>query len=272
MYNKYNVLLGGFNGKRRNEKIHDSTASEFLFRIFGLQFAWQMRIILSGPVTEALGASPLIFGLIWLAGPVTGIVVQPIIGALSDVTQTPFGRRIPYLMGGAILAAIGLFLLPRSGDIAGLFGESAPVWLGLLIAAIMIWIIDACVNAAQGPYRALIPDNIPKEQHALANSYLSFAIGLGSVIAAGTAPFLKFAFGYDMSVNAQFTMAGLAFFLAMTWTCLTIKERKIKAEAAKENIEKEEKSSFIQNVKDFFKISPEVGKFAQCSSSAGSVL
>ena len=232
----------------------------FCLGFFGLQFAWQMRIILSGPVTEALGASPLIFGLIWLAGPVTGIVVQPIIGALSDVTQTPFGRRIPYLMGGAILAAIGLFLLPRSGDIAGLFGESAPVWLGLLIAAIMIWIIDACVNAAQGPYRALIPDNIPKEQHALANSYLSFAIGLGSVIAAGTAPFLKFAFGYDMSVNAQFTMAGLAFFLAMTWTCLTIKERKIKAEAAKENIEKEEKSSFIQNVKDFFKISPEVGK------------
>lgn len=246
-----------------NEEMKKFTTAQllnFCLGFFGLQFAWQMRIILSGPVTEALGASPLIFGLIWLAGPVTGIVVQPIIGALSDVTQTPFGRRIPYLMGGAILAAIGLFLLPRSGDIAGLFGESAPVWLGLLIAAVMIWIIDACVNAAQGPYRALIPDNIPKEQHALANSYLSFAIGLGSVIAAGTAPFLKFAFGYDMSVNAQFTMAGLAFFLAMTWTCLTIKERKIKAEAAKENIEKEEKSSFIQNVKDFFKISPEVGK------------
>ena len=232
----------------------------FCLGFFGLQFAWQMRIILSGPVTEALGASPLIFGLIWLAGPVTGIVVQPIIGALSDVTQTPFGRRIPYLMGGAILAAIGLFLLPRSGDIAALFGESAPVWLGLIIAAIMIWVIDACVNAAQGPYRALIPDNIPKEQHALANSYLSFAIGLGSVIAAGTAPFLKIVFKYDMSINAQFTMAGLAFFLAMLWTCLTIKERKIKSEAEKENIKKEEKSSFIQNVKDFFKISPEVGK------------
>ncbi len=245
-----------------NEEMKKFTTAQllnFCLGFFGLQFAWQMRIILSGPVTEALGASPLIFGLIWLAGPVTGIVVQPIIGALSDATQTPFGRRVPYLMGGAILAAIGLFLLPRSGDIAALFGESAPVWLGLLIAAIMIWVIDACVNAAQGPYRALIPDNIPKEQHALANSYLSFAIGLGSVIAAGTAPFLKYAFGYDMSTNAQFTMAGLAFFLAMTWTCMTIKERKIKAEA-KEAAKEEEKTSFVQNVKDFFKISPEVGK------------
>lgn len=245
-----------------NEEMRKFTTAQllnFCLGFFGLQFAWQMRIILSGPVTEALGASPLIFGLIWLAGPVTGIVVQPIIGALSDVTQTPFGRRVPYLMGGAILAAIGLFFLPRSGDIAALFGVGAPVWLGLIIAAIMIWVIDACVNAAQGPYRALIPDNIPKEQHALANSYLSFAIGLGSVIAAGTAPFLKYAFKYDMSVNAQFTMAGLAFFLAMLWTCLTIKERKISAEA-KADIKEEEKSTFIENLKGFFAISPEVGK------------
>ncbi len=65
--------------------------------------------------------------------------------------------RVPYLMGGAILAALGLFFLPRSGDIAGLFGANALFVLGLLIAAVMIWIIDACVNAAQGPYRALIP-------------------------------------------------------------------------------------------------------------------
>ncbi len=245
-----------------NEEMKKFTTAQllnFCLGFFGLQFAWQMRIILSGPVTEALGASPLIFGLIWLAGPVTGIVVQPIIGALSDVTQTPFGRRVPYLMGGAILAALGLFFLPRSGDIASLFGENAPVWLGLLIAAVMIWIIDACVNAAQGPYRALIPDNIPKEQHSLANSYLSFAIGLGSVVAAGTAPFLKYVFNYDMSMNAQFAMAGAAFFLAMLWTCLTIKERKIKAETvAVANAE--EQKSFIQNVQEFFKLSPEVGK------------
>ena len=231
----------------------------FCLGFFGLQFAWQMRIILSGPVTESLGASPFLFGLIWLAGPVTGIVVQPIIGALSDHTYTPIGRRVPYLIGGATLAAIGLFVLPNSGNIAANFGESAPNWLGLLIAAVMIWIIDACVNAAQGPYRALIPDNMPKEQHSVANSFLSFAIGLGSVIAAGTAPFLKWAFDYQMSIKAQFYMAGLAFFLAMLWTCLTIKERKMPKKVEVVDIE-EKTPSFLDNVKEFFKMSPEVSK------------
>lgn len=229
----------------------------FCLGFFGLQFAWQMRIILSGPVTESLGASPFLFGLIWLAGPFTGMVVQPIIGALSDKTQTPLGRRIPYILGGAILAAIGLFVFPNSGNIAGLFGENAPVWLGLLIAAVMIWIIDACVNAAQGPYRALIPDNMPKEQHAVANSFLSFAIGLGSVIAAGTAPFLNKVFHYQMSTNAQFYMAGLAFLLATVWTCLTIRERKIAPTKKEENIQS---PTFIENLKEFFKMSPEVPK------------
>ena len=154
------------------------------------------------------------------------MVVWPIRGALSNKTYTPIGKGVPYLKGGAAFAAIGLFILPNSGNIALNFGEQAPSWLGLLIAAVMIWIIDACVNAAQGPYRALIPDNMPKEQHPVANSYLSFAIGLGSVIAAGTAPFLNWAFNYQMSVKAQFYKEGLAFFLAMVWASITIRERK----------------------------------------------
>ena len=82
----------------------------FAIGFFGLQFAWQMRIILSGPVTEELGASPLLFGLIWLAGPFTGMVVQPLIGALSDKTKSAFGRRRPYLLGGALLSALCLIL------------------------------------------------------------------------------------------------------------------------------------------------------------------
>ena len=235
----------------------------FCIGFFGLQFAWQMRIILSGPLTESFGASPLLFGLIWLAGPFTGIVVQPIIGALSDNTETPFGRRLPYLMGGALLGAIGLFALPNSEKIASLFGANAPWWSALFIAAIMIWIIDACVNAAQGPYRALIPDNMPREQHSVANSYLSFAIGLGSVIAAATAPVLKYVFDYQMSTSAQFYMAAIAFLLGMSWTCLTIKERKLskKEQRIEEvNARKEIKKSFFENLKDFFMLSPEVSK------------
>lgn len=235
----------------------------FCIGFFGLQFAWQMRIILSGPLTESLGASPLLYGLIWLAGPVTGIVVQPIIGALSDNTFTKFGRRLPYLFFGALFGAIGLILLPKSQFLAGFLGGSKHALLPLAIAALFIWIIDACVNAAQGPYRALVPDNMQKNQHAIANSFLSFAIGLGSVVAAGTAPFLKWAFNYQMSVDAQFTMAGVAFILGMLWTCFTFRENVPSKEVMMEKkleAKKYASKSFFENVKEFLNASPEVGK------------
>lgn len=239
----------------------------FCIGFFGLQFAWQMRIILSGPLTESLGASALLYGLIWLAGPVTGIVVQPIIGALSDGTFSRFGRRIPYLFFGALFGAIGLILLPKSEFLSGLFGSHHPSWLALFIAAIFIWVIDACVNAAQGPYRALIPDNIDKSQHEIANSFLSAAIGLGSVVAAGAAPFMIFAFNKTMSIDAQFTMAGIAFILAMLWTCITFKEVMPTKEQILETKLKTKTNAqkpFIENVKEFLNASPEVGKI--CAS------
>ena len=248
-----------------NNVLKKFTTAQFLnfaLGFFGLQFAWQMRIILSGPVTEGLGASPFIYGLIWLAGPFTGMVVQPLVGALSDKTVSPLGRRRPYLLGGALLASLALLIFPNSGGIAdglaSLTGLHLPAVTGLLIAAIMIWVIDACVNVAQGPYRALIPDVVPEEQYSIANSYISLAIGLGSVVAAGTAPFLKWAFGYQMSIPAQFVMAALAFTLGMIWTCITIKEGKKehenKQEAAQNNV------SFWQSLKEFFALSPEVSK------------
>lgn len=256
MSDKVNALANGL------RKLSIIQLLNFCLGFFGLQFAWQMRIILSGPVTEGLGASPFIFGLIWLAGPVTGMVVQPIIGALSDNTHTKFGRRRPYLMLGAILAAIALWAFPNSADIAQILANKLhlplPVFGGLIVAAIMIWIIDACVNAAQGPYRALIPDNIVPEQHSIANSYLSFAIGLGSVIAAGTAPFLKWAFNYQMSIEAQFIMAALAFFLGMTWTCVTFNEKPAAKIDKKEEIT--EKAGFWEDFKTFLQSSPEVYK------------
>ena len=232
----------------------------FAIGFFGLQFAWQMRIILSGPVTEGLGASPFIFGLIWLAGPFTGMIVQPLIGALSDKTRTPIGRRRPYLMGGAILSALALWAFPNSANIVNwistTFHISLPALAALFFAAIMIWVLDACVNIAQGPYRALVPDVVPQEQHSMANSYISLAIGLGSVVAAGTAPFLNWAFNYQMPIVSQFIMAALAFLLGMTWTCIVIKEHKIEKNENKQ----EEKFNIVQSLKDFFALSPEVGK------------
>lgn len=251
-----------------NNVLKKFTTAQFLnfaLGFFGLQFAWQMRIILSGPVTEGLGASPFIYGLIWLAGPFTGMVVQPLVGALSDKTVSPLGRRRPYLLGGALLASLALWIFPNSANVAEFLhkvtGLNLPPLTALLIAAIMIWVIDACVNVAQGPYRALIPDVVPEEQYSIANSYISLAIGLGSVVAAGTAPFLKWAFGYQMSIPAQFIMAALAFTLGMIWTCITIKEAQQKREV-EETTETNvvEEKSFLQSLKEFFALSPEISK------------
>ncbi len=242
------------------KKFNTAKFLSFALGFFGLQFAWQMRIILSGPVTENLGASPFIFGLIWLAGPFTGMVVQPLIGALSDKTTSPFGRRRPYLLGGALLSALALWALPNSEWItnwfSATFNMTLPPLSALVFAAVMIWILDACVNIAQGPYRALVPDVVPQEQHSIANSYISLAIGLGSVIAAGVAPFLKWAFNYQMPITSQFIMAALAFALGMSWTCLVIKEQRFRPQED----EKKEKFDFIASLKDFFALSPEVGK------------
>lgn len=201
----------------------------------GIQFAWSMQIGLSGRVTEPLGATPLIFGLIWLAGPITGILVQPVVGVISDNIWTRFGRRRPFLLLGAILGSVGLLAFPNSQLIASSLGVNAVP--AIIFAASFLWIIDACVNISQGPYRALVPDIAPPEQQAVANSFLSFAIGLGSVVAYGAAPFIRWAFGYQMSINQQFAMGAVAFISAIIWTCFTTKE-KYKPEKTEENTEK----------------------------------
>lgn len=253
-----------------NSELKRFTTLNFLnlaLGFLGLQFAWQMRIALSEPVTSSLGASPLLYSLIWLAGPFSGMVVQPIIGVLSDNTKSRFGRRRPYLLGGAIITALALWAFPHSAGISDIIGNifhcNMPAWGGLLIAALLIWVIDACINIAQGPYRSLIPDVVPREQHAQANSYISLAIGLGSVVAMIVAPALKYFFNYQMSIPAQFVMAGIAFALAMLWTCMTIREKSTKD--VQENIQLQlietgEKTSFWQSLKEFFLLSPEVKK------------
>lgn len=222
----------------------------------GLQFAWSMQIALSSRVTEPLGADPLTFGLMWLAGPITGILVQPIIGVISDNTWTKFGRRRPFLIIGAILGSIALILFPMTKFIGDNYITFVPM---LLIAASLLWIIDASVNISQGPYRALIPDIAPLEQHALANSFLSFAIGLGSVISFGAAPFVKAIFNYQMSLEQQFIMAAVAFTLGITWTCITTKEQakpfdtKVSNEVVDENQNKKtNKESALEPIKNFF--------------------
>ena len=209
--------------------------------IVGIQFAWSMQIALSSRVLEPLGADPFLFGLIWCAGPVTGLLVQPIVGAISDRTWTKIGRRRPFFLIGAVLGAIALIIFPMSPT--------------LLFAVFTIWIIDACVNISQGPYRALVPDNVNPAQHAIANGYINFAYGVGSVIALGTAPVLKF-FNIEMTITQQYIMSAIALILFIVYTSLTIKEFK----PVKKETQTQEKETLFDAFKVFLKSNKEIHK------------
>lgn len=215
--------------------------------IVGIQFAWSMQIALSSQVLEPLGANPFLLGFIWTAGPVTGILVQPIVGSLSDKSWTRWGRRRPYILVGALLCALAMLVFP--------FAPS------LLAAAALIWVIDACVNISQGPYRAMVPDNVPTQQAPVANAYMNAAFGIGSVVSLGLAPLLA-AFGMELSIAQQYVLAAISIVLLIGYTCLTIKERTQPApsEQSASNRSASKDEGFFSAFKTFMKVSPEVYK------------
>jgi len=137
---------------------------------FGIQYSFGLQQTAVNPIYDFLGASPDQIPLLNLAGPVTGLLIQPIIGALSDKTWSPrFGRRKPYFFIGALFCSIGLFLYPFSSSL----------WM----AVGLLWILDAANNTAMEPYRAFIADKLPPDQHALGFLSQSFFTGLGITLA-----------------------------------------------------------------------------------------
>jgi len=137
---------------------------------FGIQYSFGLQQSAVNPIYDFLGASPDQIPLLNLAGPITGLLIQPIIGALSDKTWSPrFGRRKPYFFIGAMFCSIGLFLYPFSSSL----------WM----AVGLLWILDAANNTAMEPYRAFIADKLPPDQHALGFLSQSFFTGLGITLA-----------------------------------------------------------------------------------------
>ena len=136
----------------------------------GIQYSFGLQQSAVNPIYDMLGASPDQIPLLNLAGPMTGLLIQPIIGAMSDKTWSPrFGRRKPYFMIGAILCSLCLFLYPFSSTL----------WM----AVGLLWILDAANNTAMEPYRAFIADKLPEEQHAAGFLTQSFFTGLGITLA-----------------------------------------------------------------------------------------
>src|SRR5215216_5016813 len=116
------------------------------FGFLGIQFGWGLQLANMSAIYERLGASPDNVPILWLAAPLTGLLVQPIVGALSDRTWGRLGRRRPYFLTGAVLASIALFIMPTSGT--------------LLMAASLLWVLDASINISMEPFRAFVTDKL----------------------------------------------------------------------------------------------------------------
>jgi maltose/moltooligosaccharide transporter len=137
---------------------------------FGIQYSFGLQQSAVNPIYDMLGAQPHEIPILNLAGPMTGLLIQPIIGALSDRTWSPrFGRRKPFFFIGAVFCSICLFLYPFSSTL----------WM----AAGLLWVLDAANNTAMEPYRALIADKLPEEQYATGFLTQSFFTGLGITLA-----------------------------------------------------------------------------------------
>ncbi len=188
------------------------------FGFFGIQIGFALQNANMSRIFQSLGESLDNLPALWVAAPLTGLLVQPIIGHYSDRTWSRLGRRRPYFLGGAILAALALFVMPGSP--------------ALWFAAMMLWILDASLNVSMEPFRAFVGDMLRKDQHTAGYSIQTAFIGAGAVVgsvfpwlldAAGVSNVAS-AGGVPDTVRYSFWFGGAALFLAVVWTVLTTRE------------------------------------------------
>ena len=143
----------------------------------GIQMAFGLQNGNASRILANLGADVHQLSWFWLVAPITGLIVQPIIGHMGDNTWSPLGRRKPYFLIGAVLCAIGLVLLPNAASVTHLIAANV-----LLLAVIFLAMMDFSVNIAMEPFRALVGDMLPKHQGTLGFSIQTILIGIGAVI------------------------------------------------------------------------------------------
>ena len=190
------------------------------FGFLGIQFGWGLQTANMSAIYEYLGAKPAQIPVLWLAAPMTGLIVQPIIGSMSDRTWGRLGRRRPYFLGGALLASAALLLMPSSSSL----------WM----AAGLLWVLDSCINISMEPFRAFVADLLPERQRGRGFAVQSLFIGMGSVIASALPWILSHGFGVSSQSSAaarippavrySFYVGAFAFLGAVLWTVLTTQE------------------------------------------------
>jgi maltose/moltooligosaccharide transporter len=189
------------------------------FGFLGIQIGFDLQNGNVSRIFQTLGAEVGDLAILWIAAPMTGLIVQPIIGHLSDKTWGKFGRRRPYFLAGALLATFALFVMPNSPT--------------LWVAAGMLWIMDASLNITMEPFRAFVGDNLPDRQRTVGYAMQSFFIGVGAVV-AGALPWVMTnwlglsnvapAGEIPQTVQWAFYIGGAALLAAVAWTVFTSKE------------------------------------------------
>jgi len=187
------------------------------FGFLGIQFGWGLQLANMSAIYSYLGAKESDIPLLWLAGPVTGLIVQPIIGAMSDRTWNWLGRRRPYFLVGAILSSIALFIMPDSTSVR--------------MAAALLWVLDASINISMEPFRAFVADKLPPAQRTVGFVMQSFFIGVGATLANALPYVFRYTgvtgttdSGIPFTVQYSFKIGAVVFLLAILWTILTTKE------------------------------------------------
>src|ERR1017187_8822354 len=140
------------------------------FGFLGIQFGWGLQMANMSAIYEYLHARPDQIPMLWLAAPLAGLIIQPVVGHMSDRTWNRLGRRRPYFLAGAILSSLALIVMPRV----------SALWM----AAGLLWILDASINISMEPFRAFVADLLPEDQRTRGFAMQSLFIGLGAVVAS----------------------------------------------------------------------------------------
>jgi maltose/moltooligosaccharide transporter len=187
------------------------------FGFLGIQFGFGLQLANMSAIYAKLGAEPSKIPILWLAAPLTGLMVQPIIGSMSDRTWNRLGRRRPYFLVGAILSCVALFFMP----------DAPAVW----VAATMLCVLDTSINISMEPFRAFVADKLPADQRTAGFVMQSFFIGIGAAVANALPSILghfgvvgNAANGVPLTVQYAFKLGAVVFLLAVLWTVFTSRE------------------------------------------------
>ncbi len=228
------------------------------FGFLGIQFGFALQNANVSRILQNFGADVEHLSWFWLAAPITGLIVQPIIGHYSDRTWNKLGRRKPYFLVGAILASLALIFMPNSAVLAGFLPA-------MFIGAGMLMIMDASINIAMEPFRALVADMLPADQRTLGFSVQTFLIGLGAVggswlpyILAEWVGIAKVAPPGQVPDNVIFSfyIGGVVFLSAIIWTVVKTKEYPPEeyAQYNGTSLDEEESGGLLDIFKDFAKM------------------